>query len=214
MTTKIKICGITNENDVLMLNKYRPDYCGFVFAESRRKVAADAAGSLASGLDPSIKRVGVFVDMDTDTLIRIAETVGLDVVQLHGNESQAYIDGLRGRLGANIGIWKAVRIAGRDSVEAMAHYKADRLLADAHGKEAAGGTGRRFDWRLLQGTDSGRIMLAGGLYPGNVVEAISTVKPYGVDVSSGVETGGRKDEELVKEFIYRVREKDGSNGYG
>ena len=145
--------------------------------------------------------------MELQSLVEIAEEVKLDVVQLHGNESQDYIDGIRRLLKTPVEIWKAVRVSGEASFYGISGCKADRFLADAYADGAYGGTGRKFDWKLLQGAETARdIVLAGGLNPGNVKEAISIVRPYGVDVSSGVETNGKKDEALVGDFIRRVRE--------
>lgn len=207
MSTKIKICGITCEADIRILNKHLPDYAGFVFAESKRKISAETAEILGRCLDPKIKKVGVFVNMDLDSLADTAEKAGLDVVQLHGDETQEYIDRLRTKLYEKTQVWKAVRISGERSLNEMSSYKADLFLADTYVKGIGGGSGMRFDWSLLLGIkERTNIIMAGGLTPDNVREAIATVRPYGVDVSSGVETDGRKNEVLVEEFINMVRD--------
>ena len=207
MSTRIKICGITCENDIRILNKYLPDYAGFVFAKSRREITAETAKNLGSSLDPTIKKAGVFVNMEIEHLVEIAEKAGLDVVQLHGDETRDYIGRLRIYLCGKAQIWKAVRISGESSLNEMFMYNADIFLADAYVKGVQGGSGTRFDWKLLQCIEGRKnIIMAGGLTPDNVKEAISTIKPYGVDVSSGVEIDGKKNELLVGEFIERVRE--------
>lgn len=211
MNTKIKICGITCENDIRIVNKYLPDYAGFVFAESRRRVSVEKAIDLGSGLDPRIVKVGVFVDMEPEQLADIAEKAGLEVVQLHGGEPRDYIDRLRMKLHNGTQnrtqIWKAVRMSDKSSLKGISSYRADFFLTDTYVQGMRGGSGKRFDWSLLSGIeDRSKIIMAGGLTPDNVNEAISTVKPFGVDVSSGVEMDGRKGESLVGEFIRRVRE--------
>lgn len=206
MSTKVKICGITCENDIRILNKFLPDYAGFVFAESRRRITAETAKSLVSEFDPKVKRVGVFVNMEIEQLAELAEKVGLDTVQLHGDETQQYIDSLRMFLDGKAQVWKAIRMSGEKSLNEMEMYKADILLTDTYVKDIQGGSGTRFDWKLLKGNGEGyNVILAGGLTPDNVSEAISIVRPYGVDVSSGVEMDGKKDELLVGKFINKVR---------
>ena len=206
MSTRIKICGIICKDDIRILNKYLPDYAGFVFADSRRKITADTAQNLGNALNPLIKKVGVFVNMDMGQLAETAEKAELDVVQLHGDETQDYIDRLRIRLCGRTQIWKAVMISGESSLNAMSEYNVDLFLTDTYVKGIQGGSGIRFDWSLLLGIKQRKnIVMAGGLAPDNVNEAIAAVRPYGVDVSSGVETDGKKDERLVGEFIKRVR---------
>lgn len=206
MSTKVKICGITCENDIRIINKYLPDYAGFVFAESKRKVSAETAEKLGGGLDPAIKKAGVFVDMELECLAETAEKAGLDVIQLHGGETQDYIDRLKAKLSREMQVWKALRISDKSSLDMMTAYKADFFLMDTYVKGMQGGSGVRFDWSLLLGVeDRKRIIMAGGLTPDNVNEAISTVKPFGVDVSSGVEIDGKKGEGLVREFIMKAR---------
>lgn len=211
MNTRIKICGITCGNDIRIVNKYLPDYAGFVFAESRRRVSAETAKSLGGGLDPRIKKAGVFVDMGLEQLAEIAEKAGLEVVQLHGGETRDYIDRLRMKLlagGQNrTQIWKAVRVSDKSSLRELSGYRADFYLTDTYVKGMQGGSGVRFDWSLLSDfPERNKIIMAGGLTPDNVNEAVTTIRPFGVDVSSGVEMDGKKSDRLVGEFIRRVRE--------
>lgn len=210
MRTRIKICGITSEADIEILNRFMPDYTGFVFADSRRKVSAETVKRLIEGLDPAIKRAGVFVDMDAERLCETAQAAGLDIIQLHGDEGNDYIERLRTRLDDKIQIWKAVRVSTESTLVEMKEYRADLYLADAYVKGHHGGTGRSFDWNLMNKPgDRSKIMLAGGLTPENVRRAISIARPFGVDVSSGVEADGKKDARLVEEFVARVREMEG-----
>ncbi len=206
MKTKIKICGITCEEDIRILNRYLPDYAGFVFAESRRRIPAETAKKLGESLDPKIKKAGVFVNMELEQLLEVSGIAGLDAVQLHGDETQEYIERLRESFAGKTQIWKVLRISGKNSLDAMERYKADLFLTDAYVKGVPGGSGKQFDWSLLTELENRKnIILAGGLNPENVSDAISTVKPYGVDVSSGVETAGKKDDLLVGEFIKKAR---------
>lgn len=209
MSTKVKICGITCENDIRILNLYLPDYAGFVFAESKRKITLQKAKSLISDLNPLVRRVGVFVNMESGRISEIAGIAGLDAIQLHGDETQDYIDRLKLNLDGKIQIWKAIRISGEKSLGEMAMYNLDFFLADTYVKGIPGGSGKSFEWKLLQRKDENHrkdnIILAGGLTPDNVIEAISIARPYGVDVSSGVESEGKKDEKLVEKFIGNSR---------
>ena len=206
MRTKVKICGITCEGDVSILNRCLPDYAGFVFADSRRRVTADIAKKLADSLNPLVKKAGVFVNMEIERLCEIVNTASLDVVQLHGDEDRDFIDRLRCCIDNRIQVWKAVKPDNNISISGLPDYRADLYLADTYVKGRHGGTGICFDWKLLMGFDNrSSIILAGGLTPVNVTEAITIVRPYGVDVSSGVETDGKKDANLVEKFITSVR---------
>lgn len=214
---KVKICGITAKREAEFLNKYLPDYVGFVFAEGRHKVTPEQALELARNIAPVIKKTGVFVDMGPGRVAAIAEITGLDAVQLHGGEDGEYIRTLRLLLKPGTEIWKALRLGGRstcakdifDPVK-LASLGADRLLLDTFVPDCPGGTGRTFDWRLavqLKRLTSLPVILAGGLRPDNVRQAVAAVSPYAVDTSSGVESGGVKDEHKVREFIEAAREK-------
>ena len=172
--TIVKVCGMTRPEDIEAANRLRPDIVGFVFHRpSRRCVTREGAMELGSMLDPSIRRVGVFVDEDP---LVISELVGcgtIDTVQLHGVEDGAYIRGLERLI--------------------------DMVLLDA-----GMGSGRTFDWSLLEGMERDYI-LSGGLDSGNISEAVGRYRPFGVDVSSGVETDGRKDPAKMAAFIEAVR---------
>ena len=185
------------------MNRERPEDVGFVFwRKSRRCVSRETAAGLRRQLDPQIRSIGVFVDAAPEEIMELVEQHIITVVQLHGHEEADYLAELRKRI-PGTEIWKACLIHSRDDLMAAQQSSADMLLLDS----GLGG-GRRFDWSLLQ--DIHRpYYLAGGLDPENVVDAVRTLRPYGVDVSSGVEQDGIKDGEKVRRFIRAVRENDG-----
>ena len=195
--TLVKICGLTRPEDIEAVNSLSPDMAGFVFyGPSRRCVTRDAARELGSGLDPSIIKVGVFVDEDP---LVIADLVGsgiIDAVQLHGVEDDAYIHGLRRLVDAPV--IKTFLVRNERDVEAANRSDADDVLLDA-----GMGSGRTFDWSLLEGMKRDYI-LSGGLNPENIRDAVEMLHPYGVDVSSGVETDGRKDPSKMSAFLRTV----------
>ena len=195
--TLVKICGLTRPEDIEAVNSLSPDMAGFVFYDpSRRCVTRDAARELGSGLDPSIIKVGVFVDEDP---LVIADLVGsgiIDAVQLHGVEDDAYIHGLRRLVDAPV--IKTFLVRDDRDIEAANRSDADDVLLDA-----GMGSGRTFDWSLLEGMKRDYI-LSGGLNPENIRDAVEMLHPYGVDVSSGVETDGRKDLSKMSAFLETV----------
>jgi phosphoribosylanthranilate isomerase len=202
MMTKIKICGLTTPADIAAANRLLPDYAGFVFAKSPREVGTDAAKELVSALDTRIKSVGVFVNQPIDAVLRVAAQVGLTVIQLHGEESRADMAAVKQ---AGLSVWKAVRMRNADSVRLAndALETADCIVADAYAKGVYGGTGAAFDWAMLSALPKERLVLAGGLTPETVQGAIAAVRPFCVDVSSGVETDGVKDAKKMEDFITR-----------
>ena len=195
---KVKLCGIRRPCEIDWVQKGRPDYVGFVFAGTRRRVDDDTARQLRRRLDPGISAVGVFVDEPLEHIEALVEENCIQVVQLHGDETEAYIRELRRRTG--VPVIKAFSVASREDIDRAERSCADYVLLD-HGK---GGTGTAFDWQLAQEMNR-PYFLAGGLYPGNVAEAVRTLKPYAVDVSSGVERDGWKDKTLIDEFMAQVR---------
>lgn len=208
MKTKIKICGLTRPQDVEAVNAARPDYIGFVFAKSRRRLTPQQAITLKRQLDPEIQSVGVFVNPSLETVLDITSRDILDIVQLHGDEPPVFAERVRRETGSPV--VKAFRIRGEESLAALKAYdQADYLLLDTYNKNAYGGTGRAFNWALLRGNTSGKpFFLAGGLNIENIETAIRTVRPYGVDISSGVETNGRKDPGKIEEIIKKIRRFD------
>ncbi len=198
---RVKVCGITNESDATMAVELGADALGFVFADSPRRVSAEEAANICDGLPPFVSKVGVFVDEDDARVREIAARCGLDLMQFHGSETPAYCR-LFGRKAV-----KAFRIKDAGSLAWVNKYGPGPILLDAFVEGKAGGTGLTFDWDLAgRVTGRSRIILSGGLNPGNVAEAITKVKPYAVDVSSGVESSaGRKDARKIREFIKAVR---------
>ena len=212
--TKVKICGIRRKEDICLANYYLPDYIGFVFAESKRRVTCSEVRVLSLGLNKSIKKVGVFVNEHLKDVIVITEACGLDVVQIHGDESPEYICSLKEKLigrtsktdGSPIEIWKALRVRDKNSLNRIEAFNADAFLLDTFVDGSYGGSGKTFDWKLVCDEQyKKRIVLAGGLCAKNVKNAIECAKPFAVDISSGVETDGFKDELKIRDFINAVR---------
>ena len=196
--TLVKICGLTRPEDVDAVNGLRPDMVGFVFyGPSRRCVSKETAVALASSLGRSITKVGVFVDEDPLVIADIVDSGIIDAVQLHGVEDSAYIHGLR-RL-TDAPVVKSFIVRDERDVSSANACDADMVLMDA-----GMGSGRLFDWSLLERMDRDYI-LSGGLSPDNVTKALERLHPFGVDVSSGVETDGRKDPEKILRFVRSVR---------
>lgn len=199
--TKIKVCGLKRLEDIEYVNELKPEYIGFVFANSKRKVTCEQARELVVNLDKDIKTVGVFVNRDIEEVRNIAEAVGLDVLQFHGEESQEYINNFK-----DFECWKAESVANRADLERLKGYNVDAFLLDSSVMGAKGGTGIKFDWGNFENIgERYNIVLAGGLTSENVIEGIKTIKPIVVDVSSGVEEDGLKSYGKIKEFIEKVR---------
>lgn len=209
---KIKLCGIKRPEDVDCLNRFRPDYAGFVFAGGKRRVTPLQAASLAEKLDPRIRRAGVFVDETPERIAAAARAAGLDAVQLHGNETSATVRALR-RLLPGAEIWKAVRLRDETSIPAALKLGADLLLIDSFSPGAVGGTGKTADLGLLR---SARLkipyFLAGGLNAENILPIVREFSPFGVDVSSGIETNGVKDPVKIETIMRILREESRKGG--
>lgn len=199
-TTKIKFCGLSRNCDIETANALSPDYVGFVFVKnSRRCVSFAQAKELKALLAPGILTVGVFVNEDPRTVAALLEAGVIDAAQLHGDEDTDYIRGLKSLTKAPL--IKAFGLRSIHDLPAVEHCPADLVLLDSPG----GGTGRLFDWQLLENIQR-PYFLAGGLSAENVGEAIARLRPFGVDVSSGIETGGYKDREKMTAFAAAVRE--------
>ncbi len=198
--TKIKICGLRSEEDISRVNELKPDYIGFVFVKGRRRyISPRDADLLRTKLDEKIQSVGVFVDAPIKEVAGLLEKGTVQMIQLHGCEDEDYVKRLKQL--CDRPVIKAFVIRTSADVEKARTFPADYLLLDS-----GQGTGETFDWSLLKGMNR-PFFLAGGLNPDNVIRAISDVHPYGVDVSSGVETDGRKDYDKMKAFIEMVRSK-------
>ncbi|GAB5606098.1 phosphoribosylanthranilate isomerase [Sideroxyarcus sp. TK5] len=201
--TRIKICGITREQDLLAAVAAGADALGFVFYDkSPRNISEQRAAELMRAVPPFVTSVGLFVDPTAEMVREVLAQVPLDVLQFHGDESPQFC--------AQFGrpYLKAIRVRpGVDLVECAARYAAARgLLLDAYVQGVQGGTGKSFDWGLIPRDLSLPVILSGGLHAGNVAEAVRTVRPYAVDVSSGVEAEkGIKDAAKVAAFIKEVK---------
>lgn len=195
----VKICGITNEEDALLAVAMGADAVGFVFAPSPRQVAAVRAADIAKRLPPEILTVGVFRDHAAQQVVSTCNQAGLRAAQLHGRESAEQTRWVRARVPVVIKAFPG----GDPALERAADFGADAILLDS----ATPGAGRVFDWSLAEGAPSGlRVILAGGLTPENVAGAVERVDPWGVDVSSGVESApGRKDPRKVRLFVKAAR---------
>lgn len=201
--SKIKICGIKRIEDIEIVNKYKPDYIGFVFYKNSRYVDFETAKKLKSKLDKSIRTVGVFVNEPIDFIVKLCISNVIDAVQLHGDEDDDYIKQLRARVKCRI--IKAVRVKSTEQILQEEQKKCDFLLLDTYKKDVYGGSGQKFNWNLIPDDLVKEYFLAGGLNADNIQLAIKTLHPFCVDVSSSVETDGVKDEQKIKEIIEKVR---------
>ena len=201
---KIKMCGLRRPDDIIYANEYLPDYIGFVFAESRRKVSGEEAKNLGAQLDPFIKKVGVFVNEPVRSLITISKQAGLDIIQLHGDEGEEYIKEVKHETGKEL--WKAVRVRMVKDIQEAQRLPADNLLLDSFSEESYGGTGKVMDFAVLDQADIRKpYFIAGGLTVENLPEILKKAEPYGIDISSGIETEGVKDREKMLKVIQCVR---------
>jgi phosphoribosylanthranilate isomerase len=200
---KVKICGITSLADARAAIDAGADALGFVFYDrSPRYVSPQKAAAIIAGLPPFVQTVGLFVDEEVERVNWTADFCGLDLVQLHGAEPAAYCPDVNRR------VIKAFRVKDAGSLQGIDGYPVAGYLLDAWSPHAPGGTGLTFDWQLARQAAGARpIILAGGLTPDNVAAAIAQVKPYAVDVSSGVEAApGQKDHRKINAFIAAVQQ--------
>jgi phosphoribosylanthranilate isomerase len=200
---KVKICGLSRTEDISYVNEVKPDYIGFVLVHSRRQVSVEQAEKLRKLLAPGIEAVGVFVNSPVEVILSLMDAGVIDIAQLHGEETEDDIRRIKEESGKPV--IKAVRVRESGDVESWQETSADYLLFDS-----GSGSGEIFDWTLLQGNIRKPFFLAGGLHAGNLTEAcaglrLNGITPYGVDVSSGVETAGKKDKEKIKAFMKVVR---------
>ncbi|HKL80666.1 MAG TPA: phosphoribosylanthranilate isomerase [Mobilitalea sp.] len=202
VSTKIKICGLMSRDDVMAANEVHPDYIGFVFAKSSRMICEDLAQKLKKELDPSILSVGVFVNQEHDMIIHLCKQGIIDIVQLHGDEEEDFILSLRREISNPI--IKAVRVRNVLDISTATKFSCDYLLLDAYKENEYGGSGCRFDWSLIPEMKK-PFFLAGGINSSNVLQAVQQFNPYCIDVSSGVETDGRKDIGKMTELISKIR---------
>ena len=203
--TKVKICGLMEKEHVEVAVQAGADAIGFVFAPSKRKITIDKARELAKGIPPEVWKIGVFVNATKEELITAFQEVPLDFIQYHGQETPEFVRT------NNVPSIKALSVHNEADVIQAKQYDTDFYLFDAPGTDYQGGSGEVFDWKLMEGNDipTEKIILAGGLNPNNVKVAIEQIKPFMVDVSSGVERNGSKDIKLIQAFIRAVKD-DGS----
>lgn len=197
----IKICGLRRVDDALMINEFENiKYAGLVFANTKRKVTIDEAIAIKKALRKDIKTVGVFTETKPDEINQIAEAVGLDICQLHSNESNEDCRAVCRE------VWKAVRVRNEESLkEADTFTYANGFVLDKYKEDAYGGTGEAFDWSIARDFSKNHFtVLAGGLNKDNVLDAVRIVKPHVVDLSSSVEVNGYKNYEKIKEFMERI----------
>ncbi|TVL99198.1 MAG: phosphoribosylanthranilate isomerase [Candidatus Brocadia sp. WS118] len=199
---RVKICGITNSEDAQVAVELGADALGFVFAKSSRRVTKERAKDIIEKLPPFVSPVGVFVDEKVETVKDICNFCGIHTIQLHGNEEPLSLNELKGYK-----IIKAFRVREENDLKPLANYKPHAFLLDSYVKGVMGGTGVPFQWEIARLAHKyGTIILSGGLTPDNVEEAIRLVRPFAVDVSSGVELSpGKKDKELMKQFIMHAK---------
>ncbi|GAB3046184.1 phosphoribosylanthranilate isomerase [Virgibacillus ainsalahensis] len=196
----VKICGIRTEQAASAAVQAGADFIGFVFAPSKRQITPAEAEAIAKSLPTTVKKVGVFVNEPPENMKQIAEQVGLDYIQLHGDESTKIAEALPYK------VIKAFPV-DKDTISKIESYPCDFYLLDSPFGKNRGGNGTSFDWNLIESLsiNQGKIILAGGLAPKNVQGAINLVNPAGVDVSSGVETDGKKDHEKIRQFIRNAK---------
>lgn len=193
---KIKICGIRRQGDIDIVNKYNPDYIGFVFAQSKRQVSHELASNLKDKLNQNIIPVGVFVDASSDEILELFNDGIIEVAQLHGSEDEEYINALKEKTNNKLKIINAIEMSENEDLLKYDNSQADYLLLDS-GK----GSGKTFDWRLIRKDLKKDFFLAGGINSANAVKAIEEFKPYAIDLSSSLETDGFKDENKIKEIM-------------
>ncbi|NLU49701.1 MAG: phosphoribosylanthranilate isomerase [Syntrophomonadaceae bacterium] len=198
--TRVKICGIRSEEEARWAVAAGAWAVGLVFAPSPRQVTVEQAASFVRQLPPQVYKVGVFVDASRKEVSDVVKHTGINMLQFHGRETPEYCEGW------HLPVIKSFRVKDADSLAGVEEYRVYAWHFDAYREGYWGGTGTTFDWHCLQALKPGaRVILAGGLQPGNVAWAVHVVRPYAVDVSSGVERAGRKDRKLIEQFIANAR---------
>lgn len=199
---KLKFCGLSRREDILAVNELLPDYIGFVFAPSKRQIMPDRAKELKRLLRPEIKSVGVFVNAKAEFITELCQDKVIDLVQLHGNETEEYIARLKKAVTQPV--IKAVRVQSTADITAASQSAADYLLLDTYRKGQYGGVGETFDWGLIPAITK-PFFLAGGLKEENIRQALTACRPFALDLSSGIETAGVKDKEKMKNILEIMR---------
>lgn len=207
---KIKVCGIRRNEDVAIVNEYKPDYIGFVFAPTWRQIDVPKAVSLRRELRDDIKTVGVFVNQPVELLATAVCSGAVDYLQLHGTEDASYEAALckclqeKGIRNPEEHLIRAYRIRSAEDFDRIGTTRSPLLLLDAYSPKDIGGTGEAFDWTMIRNVNK-PFFLAGGINANNVQKAINMVHPFGIDASSSLETDKAKDREKIKMFIERIR---------
>lgn len=199
---KIKICGLTHIDDISFVNEARCDYVGFVFAESKRRVTFSQAKELKAALSLDIKSVGVFVDSELSFIEELCLSGIIDIVQLHGEEDNEFINHVKTHVG--VPVIKSFSVRSKGDIYQAEKSSADMVLFDTFSSTKKGGTGNVFNWDLIKDT-ARPFILAGGLNCDNIKIAFDRVKPFCFDISSGVETNGVKDRNKINEIVKLVR---------
>lgn len=204
---KVKICGITDLETALVANNYGADALGFVFAESKRRISPEKAKEIIQRLPEGTLKVGVFVNESKEQIEKIIAETGINLIQLHGDESASFCTGF------SVPVVKSFSIQTADDLAQIGDYQCEYVLLDSPKGMYRGGTGVSFDWGILSGTSIKRkIILAGGLTCENVNQAITLINPCMVDVSSGVETNGKKDLKKIADFVKAAKKDERVEG--
>ncbi|MCD8239065.1 MAG: phosphoribosylanthranilate isomerase [Clostridiales bacterium] len=200
----IKICGLRRKIDTDYVNEFDVSFAGFVFAKSKRQIDIETALEIKKALRDDIKTVGVFADMEASEVRRITDSVGLDVVQLHSDEDNAYCSLFKDKI-----VWKALHVKDGSVLEKADLYDVDGFLLDAYDKGMRGGTGKCINWELAaEFAKKHYTVLAGGISAENICEAASVVNPDVIDLSSSVETDGFKDYNKIKQLFEALKERN------
>lgn len=196
----VKICGLQTIEAANVAAEAGADFIGFVFAPSKRQITPERAAEIAQSLPPTVQKVGVFVNETVENMKKIADQVGLEIIQLHGDESPETVAQLP---------FQVIKAFSIDQInqQEIQSFPVDYYLIDSPAGKHRGGTGQSFDWQLMTelSIDPQKVILAGGLNLTNVQAAIQEVNPIGIDVSSGVETNGKKDHDKIKQFILHAK---------
>lgn len=197
---KIKICGLRRLEDIEIVNRYKPDYIGFVFADSKRQISHELASRMRGNLSADIIPVGVFVNAVPDEIVALFNRGIIEIAQLHGDESEDYINNLKEKTNNELKIINAVEMSQDTDLLAHDKSRADYLLLDS-GK----GSGKTFDWRLIRKDLTKKFFLAGGIDINNIRQAVEQFNPYAIDLSSSLEVDGYKDENKIKEILEAIK---------
>ncbi len=201
--TKIKICGIRRREDAIYLNESAPDYAGFILSKPFwRCIDFKRLSEIDNVLSKEIKRVGVFVNESVEYILQYSPL--LDIIQLHGDETEDFLNDLRTK--TNCEIWKAIRVKSSNEINEACKLPVDKLLIDSYAEKTYGGSGKVANWDLIKACEISKpFLLAGGISLENCLDAINTIEPFGLDISSSVEINRVKDREKIKKIISKIR---------